>query len=97
MYEYQGHSRMELVSSDNGMNFVLANKLLNCDVSKRVLETNKICEAIASKNIRWYFKPHFGGLWEATAGVYFMKQHLIKIIGKAKLSYEEFFTVLAQF
>lgn len=93
-----GRGQVSDLYSDNGTNFVLANKLLNCDVSKRKSENEKICDAIASKNINWHFNPpaapSFGGLWEA--GVRSMKQHLKKTIGEAKLCYEEFITILTQ-
>ena len=51
-----------------------------------------------SQQIKWKFRsectPHFGGQWEAA--VKSLKSHLKKVLGEARLNFEEFFTVLVQ-
>ena len=51
-----------------------------------------------SQQIKWKFiperTPHFGGLWEAA--VKSLKSHLRKVLGEAKLNFEELSTVLVQ-
>lgn len=86
--------------SDNGTNFVGAKnnllelrRLFNSDKSKS--ELHQFC---AGREINFHFIPprasNFGGLWEST--VKSVKNHLKGIIGEAKLSYEEFYTLLVQ-
>lgn len=74
--------------SDNGTNFVKANKEL----------ISLIKQSASQELIEWNFlppsAPHFGGLWEA--GVKAVKTHLIRVIGAQILTYEEFLTVLCQ-
>ena len=57
-----------------------------------------ISEFSSSQGIQWSFipehAPHFGGLWESA--VRSMKIHLKRIIGDAKLTFEELSTILAQ-
>ena len=38
--------------------------------------------------------PHFGGLWEAAVKSF--KLHLRRVVGEARLTYEELTTILAQ-
>lgn len=80
--------RVSHLYSDNGTNFVKANKDL-------ILLTRS---AASTESIEWHFippsAPHFGGLWEA--GVKCMKGHLIRVIGNQILTYEEFYTILCQ-
>ncbi|XP_055313219.1 uncharacterized protein LOC129574779 [Sitodiplosis mosellana] len=84
--------------SDNGTNFVGANKLLAAleKHEKRQFEED-ISNALAANGIQWHFNPpaapHFGELWEA--GVKSIKTHL-KRMGKTNFTYEEFTTLLTQ-
>lgn len=76
------------IYSDCGTNFVSANKQL------RMLMQS----AAAKESLEWHFNPphapHFGGLWEA--GIKSVKSHLLRVVGQQLLTYEEFYTVLAQ-
>lgn len=84
--------------SDNGTNFVGANKEL-LELST-FLKTNEksITHAINDLDIQWHFipprSPHFGGLWEA--GVKSVKRHLRRVLADASLVYEDFCTVSVQ-
>lgn len=86
--------------SDNGTNFVKANKILLENI--QTIDENEyhttICNELAKQQTRWYFSPpggpHFNGL--AETAVKSVKTHLKKTIGESKLSYEEFATLLAQ-
>ncbi|XP_064625931.1 uncharacterized protein LOC135486763 [Lineus longissimus] len=57
-----------------------------------------VAKALAEENISWQFSPplgsHFGGLWEA--GIKSVKHHWNRVIGNARLTYEEMYTVLCQ-
>jgi len=85
------------MSSDNGTNFVGAEKEL-----KETLLKGKSAESISNfanqQGINFHFippcSPHLGGLWEA--GVKSMNFHLRRVVGNAKHTYEEFNTLLCQ-
>jgi len=87
----------ENIYSDNGTNFVGAEKGM-----KEILLKGKSAESISNfatqQGINFHFippcSPHMGGLWEA--GVKSMKFHLRRVVGNAKLTYEEFNTLLCQ-
>lgn len=84
--------------SDNGTNFVAANKELFAIWQEAGLEfPGSITSQIAIDGTQWHFtppcRPNFGGLWEA--GVKSVKQHLRKILTH-NLTFEEFTTVLTQ-
>ena len=89
-----------IIWSDNGTNFVgAANELKALFAFLREKETQqRISEFCSSQSICWKFiperAPHFGGLWEAA--VKSMKQHLKKVVGETKLTFEECCTVLTQ-
>ena len=89
-----------LIWSDNGTNFVGANRELKEPNKFVKQQENKgiISEFCSSQNIEWRFipehSPHFGGLWEAA--VKSAKTHLGRIMGDVKLTFKEFTTVLAQ-
>ena len=89
-----------LIWSDNGTNFVGANREL-----KEIYEflsqqevSGSITDVCSGLGIEWRFipehGPHFGGLWEAV--VKSTKTHLRRIVGDVKLTFEELSTVLAQ-
>lgn len=86
--------------SDNGTNFVKANKILLENLT--TLDENEyhstICEELKQHKTKWFFSPagapHFNGL--AEAAVKSCKLHLKKTIGEIKLSYEELCTLLSQ-
>jgi len=86
------------IYSDNGSNFVGANRELNELGNFLMKEGTVISEAINDMGINWHFipaySPHFGGLWES--GVKSTKYHLKRIAGNATLTFEEFSTLLAQ-
>lgn len=83
--------------SDNGTNFVAANKDLSAMWKESGLEFPEIIEQLANDGTQWHFSPpyspNFGGLWEA--GVKSVKQHLRKIL-TGNFTFEEFATILTQ-
>lgn len=86
------------IYSDNGTNFVGANKKLDADFKAAVKNNVSVIPILAAQKIQWHFippaAPQFGGIWEA--GVKSMKYHLKRIIGETKLTFEEMSTLLAQ-
>jgi hypothetical protein len=86
--------------SDNGTNFVRANKELKelCLLLRSKNHNDLVRSYVQSDGIEWHFVPqkgsHFGGLWEA--GVKSVKHHLRRIVGNVSLTYEEMTTVLCQ-
>ncbi|XP_071581043.1 uncharacterized protein [Temnothorax nylanderi] len=84
--------------SDCGTNFVGADAQLRALFSASDPEGRRIAARLAEERIQWHFNPpaapNFGGIWEAA--VKSMKFHLRRVIGDAKLTYEEMATVLAQ-
>ena len=89
-----------LIWSDNGTNFVGANRELGelYGFLERQKVARTLSEFCSSWNIEWRFipehSPHFGRLWEAA--VKSTKTHLRRIMGDVKLTFEEFATALAQ-
>ena len=79
--------------SDNGTNFVGAAREI-----KNLVRAAELSDYCAHRGIQWKFTPehapHFGGLWEASVKSF--KQHLRRVVGEAKLTYEELATTLAQ-
>ncbi|KAJ8723447.1 hypothetical protein PYW08_003359 [Mythimna loreyi] len=85
--------------SDNGTNFVGANKILQ-EEFEQIQDTfdQDFIKEVTSMEIEWHFNapswPTAGGLWEAA--VKSLKYHLKRVVGDQKLTFEEFSTVLAQ-
>ncbi|XP_059224813.1 uncharacterized protein LOC131997647 [Stomoxys calcitrans] len=85
------------VFSDNGTNFVGANRILANEYKNFLkLAEKALVEKYSIHGFSWHFippqAPHMGGLWEA--GVKSMKAHLRKVAGNLKFTYEEFSTLL---
>ncbi|XP_063899082.1 uncharacterized protein LOC135119161 [Helicoverpa armigera] len=87
------------VYSDNGTNFVGADKTLRQEY-KAILDTidTSFIKSINELGVTWHFNapswPSAGGLWESA--VKSMKFHLKRVLGHQKLTYEEFITLLHQ-
>ncbi|CAG4952078.1 unnamed protein product [Colias eurytheme] len=87
------------VYSDNGTNFIKANRLLQEEILhlKSIIDEQFYTE-ITEMQIEWHFNapswPSAGGLWEAA--VKSLKYHLKRVIGEQRLTYEEYSTLLAQ-
>lgn len=86
------------VYSDNGTNFVGAQRELR-EIYEFLEKSNTLITAsLANDNIKWHFipasAPHFGGLWEA--GVKSMKYHLKRIMANLIFTFEELNTVVVQ-
>ena len=88
----------EHVYSDNGTNFVGANRELG-EIYKLIDRDdfrNAIGNYALSKKIEWHFNPalspHFGGLWESAVKSF--KHHLKRVLGDQKLTYEQLNTLL---
>lgn len=85
------------IYSDNGTNFVGANKVLHSYFSpskgQRTIE-----DSLSDLKIQWHFippaAPHFGGLWEAA--VKSAKKHLLKVTTMGLLTFEEMNTLLCR-
>ncbi|CAB3238529.1 unnamed protein product [Arctia plantaginis] len=87
------------IYSDNGRNFVGANKLLQAEYHDLQQIFNKDFFAeVTEMEISWHFNapiwPSAGGLWESAVKSF--KYHFKRVIGEQKLTYEELSTVLAQ-
>jgi transposase InsO family protein len=87
------------IYSDNGTNFVGANKKLKelSSLLKSKTFSNSVIDALANDCISWHFipprSPHMGGLWEAA--VKSVKSHLKRVLGDRMLNFEEMYTLLA--
>lgn len=84
------------VFSDNGTNFVKANKELR-EIGEFLQNNHSyICDAAANMSIKWHFiptnSPHFGGIWEA--GVKSLKHHLKRVLASYTLFFFDFQTLL---
>lgn len=88
------------VFSDNGTNFVGANREL--DELRNLLSSeetkNKIIDNTALEGIKWHFiparAPHFGGLWESAVKSF--TNHFYKITSEASMTLEETITLVTQ-
>lgn len=85
--------------SDNGTNFVGAEKVLN-NQRKQFLKAieDDIIPKLAVQGIQWHFipphSPNFGGLWEAN--VKSIKYHLKRTMDNTHLTFEELSTLLVR-
>jgi hypothetical protein len=87
------------IHSDNGTNFQGASKEIRKQFKAVIKEaTEAAADELANDGVTWRFitvaSPHLGGLWEAA--VKSTKNHLKRVLGETKLTYEEFTTVLVQ-
>lgn len=86
------------IQSDNGTNFVGCRNELRELGQFLKLNASHIVDSCTRNEIDWQFipahSPHFGGIWEA--GVKSVKAHLKRVLCNAKLTYEDFSTVLTQ-
>ncbi|XP_029669884.1 uncharacterized protein LOC115239482 [Formica exsecta] len=84
--------------SDCGTNFVGADAQLRALFAASSQKGQRIAKGLAAERIEWHFNPpaapNFGGLWKAAVKA--AKHHLPRVIGDAKLTYEEMATLLAQ-
>ncbi|XP_062557810.1 uncharacterized protein LOC134222666 [Armigeres subalbatus] len=88
------------IHSDNGTNFQGARNTL-AELYKLLNNSDhqqKIHDECTKRSIKWLFipprAPNFGGLWEAAVKT--TKTTLSKVLGNARLSYEDYATVLTQ-
>lgn len=90
---------VQVVYSDNGTNFVAANKILQLENEQAMVDYNmEIKNSLAVTGTKFKFNPPsapwFGGIWERHIGS--IKYHLKRVIGDRILTFEELTTVLAQ-
>ncbi|XP_058802831.1 uncharacterized protein LOC131670868 [Phymastichus coffea] len=86
------------VWSDNGTTLQGADQELKRLFHSAATFSKEIAETLANDGVTWNFipprAPYFGGLWEA--GVRSFKHHLKRVVGDAKLTFEEFSTLAVQ-
>ncbi|XP_033229123.1 uncharacterized protein LOC117180742 [Belonocnema kinseyi] len=86
------------LSTDEGANFVEADRQLQEMFSEASAEFASIATYLASLGTQWKFNPpaapNFGSLWEAA--VKSTKFHLCRVIGDSTLTFEEIITLLTQ-
>ncbi|XP_071043395.1 uncharacterized protein [Parasteatoda tepidariorum] len=89
--------RSSMIFSDNAANFTGASAELK-RLYKLMLSSEDVSNMLSSEGIRWTFlpprAPNFGGLWEA--GVKSFKYHFKRVVGSARLTLEQFLTVITQ-
>nr|XP_012145356.1 PREDICTED: uncharacterized protein LOC105663061 [Megachile rotundata] len=85
------------VYSDNGTNFVGANKEL-LDIQRKLQEDEKVRHFLVDKRISWHFmpalSPNFGGLCEAAVKSF--KNHLKRVVGEELFTFEQFNTLVIE-
>ncbi|GFT18825.1 integrase catalytic domain-containing protein [Trichonephila clavipes] len=83
---------------DNATNFVGANSQLKVFYKTLNFPDQNLAAYFTEEGIEWNFipprAPHMGGLWEA--GIKSVKYHLKRALGRSRLTYEEFETVIIQ-
>ncbi|XP_018378092.1 PREDICTED: uncharacterized protein LOC108770856 [Trachymyrmex cornetzi] len=88
------------IFSDNGLNFVGAERELNelRSLLCNELAQQQIQDRTATLGVRWHFipprSPHHGGLWEAAVKA--AKRHLGRVTNNSSLRFEELETLLIQ-
>lgn len=87
------------VFSDNGRNFVGANRQLLKDYKAFIkLASQDVALKYQTQGMEWHFippsAPHFGGLWEAAVKSF--KHHLKKVAQNHIFTFEEFTTLLTR-
>ncbi|GFW78089.1 integrase catalytic domain-containing protein [Trichonephila clavipes] len=84
--------------TDNGTNFVGANSQLKVFYKTLNFPDQNLAAYFTEEGIEWNFipprAPHMGSLWEA--GIKSVKYHLKRALGRSRLTYEEFETVIIQ-
>ncbi|XP_008189981.1 uncharacterized protein LOC103311920 [Acyrthosiphon pisum] len=97
---FDRRGRSSVIYSDNATNFIGAQRQLKeiFQFFQSVDHQNEIVTALADKGVEWKCipprSPHFGGLWEAA--VKSKKSLLYKVLGEARLTYEEMSKVLTR-
>ncbi len=90
--------RPSLIWSDHGTNFIGAKRELKDLFDFLKHHDHFISDFCSSQKIVWRLipeqAPHFGGLWEAA--VKGAKAHLKRVVANARLTFEEYYTVLCQ-
>ncbi|GFT84252.1 integrase catalytic domain-containing protein [Trichonephila clavipes] len=86
------------IFTDNATNFVGANSQLKVFYKTLNFPDQNLAAYFTEEGIEWNFipprAPHMGGLWEA--GIKSVKYHLKQALGRSRLTYEEFETVIIQ-
>ncbi|GFU51816.1 integrase catalytic domain-containing protein [Trichonephila clavipes] len=86
------------IFTDNATNFVGANSQLKVFYKTRNFPDQNLAAYFTEEGIEWNFipprAPRMGGLWEA--GIKSVKYHLKRALGRSRLTYEEFETVIIQ-
>lgn len=87
------------IYSDNGTNFVGANKILQEEQQQFERTFNDtFYREIAEMKIEWHWNcpswPSAGGIWERS--IRSLKQHLKRVIGDQALTFEEYSTILSK-
>ncbi|XP_054746529.1 uncharacterized protein LOC129251194 [Anastrepha obliqua] len=76
----------------------VADAELKADLASFRQQLEAAARYVPTWGVTWHFippgSPNFGGIWEA--GIKSIKHHLKRIIGSAKLTFEEFYTLLKQ-
>ncbi|GFW78527.1 integrase catalytic domain-containing protein [Trichonephila clavipes] len=86
------------IFTDNATNFVGANSQLKVFYKTLNFPDQNLAAYFTEEGIEWNFipprAPHMRGLWEA--GIKSVKYHLKRALGRSRLTYEEFDTVIIQ-
>ena len=86
------------IYSDQGTNFIGAAREIKSLFKESSQFIREVSDSLSKYSSCWHFNPsaspHYGGIWEAA--VKSTKYHLKRVIGDAKLTFEEFTTLLCQ-